>query len=317
MISLGANETFTPSGGITPSIYGGLPAYGGGGLLAQNMATLARTPNISPLATGSNPSIPQPRNTAATNTSDAIQTGQNVNAQLPGYNQDLTNVGANIQSETAGQLPQSVITQLQQQGAERGIGTGTAGSGGNNAAYLQALGLTSLNLTGLGQSQLNQQTQNLPGAAISQNPNFYVSPGQQQAAAAANAEAQAAPNPYFAAQAGLSATQAGYNAGGATGTPVTTAGKLPPTPGGALDTGLTDFNSSPIVMGAGSSAANPNGFPQPGTVPPTSTNDYGIPTGPTIGGDGSGGDNVWDQILQTYGQTVAPYGTGSQDQDLG
>ena len=53
----------------------------------------------------------------------------------------------------------------------------------------------------------------LPGSAISQNPNFYVNPGLIYGAGETNALDAAAPNPYAAAMANLSALGGGMGAG--------------------------------------------------------------------------------------------------------
>lgn len=288
MISLGSGETFTPYGS-TPSIYSAGAGGAGSGLMASNLAKIAGIPAISPYGTGFGVSLPQPKNTAGANTGDAIATGTMVNNQLPGYSTDINNIGSNITAETAGQLPQDVIQQLQQAGAERGVATGTQGSGANNAAYMKALGLNSLQLTNMGQSNLNAQTPNLPGAAISQNPAGYVSSALQEQSGIAGAEAAAAPNPYYAALNGFAAENAGYNQGGGSSVPPPSmVGKLPPTPGGGLDTGLSDFNSTPIVMGAGGQPQTPSG-----EVNPTDANS----------------SSEWLQnILQSYGGTVQPQG---------
>lgn len=56
----------------------------------------------------------------------------------------------NTLSEARGEVPQDVVNQLATRGAERGVGFGPD-SPNANAAYLRALGLTSLDLTGRAQ----------------------------------------------------------------------------------------------------------------------------------------------------------------------
>jgi hypothetical protein len=73
---------------------------------------------------------------------------------------------ANIDSELQGQLPADVLMQLNQQAAERGVSTGSPGSDNSNAAALRALGLTSLDLTGRGQSDLSSAVGRNPAAPI-------------------------------------------------------------------------------------------------------------------------------------------------------
>ena len=115
-----------------------------------------------------------PQTTAQAATTGAIGTGLQVYSQLPGYQASVANIGNAIQSETAGQVPDDVIAQLKQQGAEGNVTTGAA----SNAAYLKALGLTSLGLQQSAASELTQQTQALPGANIAANPAYYQT--QQQ-----------------------------------------------------------------------------------------------------------------------------------------
>ena len=128
----------------------------------------------NPAAYGSVPAPTQPVSTSGAATGNAIAAGQEVNSQLPGYTQDLSNVGANITALTSGQVPGDVIEQLQQQGAEENAVTGA----GSNAAYLKALGLTSLGLDQTGQQDLQSILTSLPGQAISQNPEFQPTTGQ-------------------------------------------------------------------------------------------------------------------------------------------
>ncbi len=164
-------------------------------------------------AYGTIPQVPTPVSTAPQATAGAISAGQAAYSQLPGYNASLGNVGANIQSETGGQLPADVIRQIQQQAAERGVMTGSPGSDNSNASYLQALGLNSLNLTNMGQQNLQSILPQLPGYGISQNPSFYPSAALTQDAAASNAIYRSAPDPKAAAEAAMRAAAAGVSAG--------------------------------------------------------------------------------------------------------
>jgi hypothetical protein len=168
-------------------------------------------------AYGSIPSIPAPVSTAPGAVSGAMTLGNQAYSQLPGYSSSLGNIGSSIQAETGGQLPPDVIRQLQQQAAERGIATGTGGSANNNAAYLRALGLTSLDLTRQGQDALLKQLPALPGSQISQNPNFYVDPRLAQDTATSNAIYRSAPDPRAAAQAAMAAANAGFANGRGSG----------------------------------------------------------------------------------------------------
>lgn len=217
--------------------------------------------------------------TAPVNTGAAMSLGNQVYNQLPGYGASIGNVGANVQSETAGQLPQDVITQLQQRAAERGIGTGTQGSDNNNAAYLRALGLTSLDLTNMGQANLDKQLPLLPGAQIYQNPAFYPTSGQAYESDLQSNIFASAPNPAAAGNANLRAAQGGYAAGrGSMG------GQLPPTPS------------------YGPTGGSGGGFP-------VSQPAYGSGVNPG-GQTGSPSQDVIDRILQSYSDTVG-YGGGT------
>lgn len=141
-----------------------------------------------------------------------IQTsvGPDVYAQLtknlPGYQSMVGASSGNIQNNLAGRVSSDVIAQLQQGGAERGIATGTEGSGANNAAYLRALGLTSMQLQQLGESQLT--------AAVGRTPIQQTQTGNQFSdLAAQQAIYNAAPNPTMAAGASIAAARAGMGAG--------------------------------------------------------------------------------------------------------
>lgn len=126
--------TRSSSPGGSPSGYE--PAYGG-------------IPNLPPYATDTTKMV-------------GTDIQANLLKNLPNY---MGMVGAdvgNITSNLAGQLPSDVIGLMQQQAAERGIATGTPGSPNTNAAYLRALGLTSLQLQQLGHSQLTEAMQRTP-----------------------------------------------------------------------------------------------------------------------------------------------------------
>jgi hypothetical protein len=87
-------------------------------------------------------------------------------ARIPGAVGLEAQSSANIGSELQGQLPADVLRLIQQQGAERGVATGSPGSPNSNAAYLQALGLTSLDLTQRGQQNLTGAYARNPAAPL-------------------------------------------------------------------------------------------------------------------------------------------------------
>lgn len=112
-----------------------------------------------------------PPNLAETATSSAIRAGTLATSQLPSYMTSLSNIGTNIKSKTAGEVPQDVISLLQQQGAEGNF----AGGRGSNASYLRALGLTSLGLQKEGQQDFESILPKLPGFGVSQSDAFQTS----------------------------------------------------------------------------------------------------------------------------------------------
>lgn len=187
------------------------------------------------------PSVPAPAPTAPQTTALAQNLGNQVYSQLPGYGTSLGNVGANVQSETAGQVPADVLNQITQQAAERGVATGNVGGGATNAAMLQNLGLTSLNLTNMGQQNLNSQTQNLPGAQIYQNPAFYETTAQGYEANLQNSVFQSAAQSAAAAQ---QAEQAGLSAGAGTGSPSIAPGTAAAVPGASPVSNPLSINAS-------------------------------------------------------------------------
>lgn len=226
------------------------------------------------------PGAVMPTDTAAGATSGAIGLGNLAYQQLPGYNASLGNIGQNIQSETAGELPPEVIAQMQQQAAERGISTGSPGSPNSNAAYLRAIGDTSLNLTQQGQANFQSILPSLPGGQISQNPNFYVNPGLQYQAGETNAANQAgAANTNAQMANSLKAVQAGYGAGL-----------------GAGNYGMPQLGFGAATPNIDSGAGGPANPPAVGA----------IGGGTSIGGQMYYGDtaNIASQIQQKYAGTV-------------
>ena len=235
-------------------------------------------------------SVQVPASTAPTAVPIAMQQQQAVYNQLPNYSGSLANVGANINSETAGQLPQDVVNQLTQQAAERGIATGTAGSANMNANLMQALGLNSLALTQQGQQNLEGILPTLAGNSVAKDTSLYATPGLYEAASAnaagvgnnnalqsaelANALAAQSANkgsPYQT----IDPTGAQGGAAQFGGTPTTSGG---PTKGatGTTGTGGTNFG------GGGNSGGNTNsGY----TTVPNTDGSAGGPTSTPSGGD--------------------------------
>lgn len=83
-------------------------------------------------------------------------------ANLPDYGSMVAQRSTNTGSLLRGEVPADVTRQIMQAGAERGIATGSPGSPNANAAWLQALGLTSLGLQQQGSQNLSQSIADTP-----------------------------------------------------------------------------------------------------------------------------------------------------------
>lgn len=184
-------------------------------------------------AFGTKPVPVSPVTTAPGAVGTAMGLGNQVYNQLPGYSTDIGNIGANLTAETAGQLPADVIAQITNEAAARGVASGT-GAATVNQDLLKTLGLTSLDLTQMGQRGLDTQLGLLPGAGLYQNPNFYPTTGQNLEAGQSNALNAAAPDPFAAGNAALRAAGGGYAAGSVGGgsLPAPTTTITPTMPGG-------------------------------------------------------------------------------------
>jgi hypothetical protein len=84
-----------------------------------------------------------------------------------------------IEDQLLGKVPEDVISLLGQQAAERGIATGMPGSGNMNAAYLRALGLTSIGQQQQGQQNLSAAYARNPAAPIMNAESMVITPLQQ------------------------------------------------------------------------------------------------------------------------------------------
>lgn len=101
------------------------------------------------------------------------------NARIPNNPALEAQSSANIGQELKGEVPQDVQNLLAQQAAERGIGGGgTATSPNANAAYLRALGLTSIQQQQLGQQNLSAADARNPQAPITNPAEFALTPAQ-------------------------------------------------------------------------------------------------------------------------------------------
>lgn len=191
-------------------------ATGGGG----GAATLPPGPvNFYSPAYGGVPTVPNPTATAgAANAGNAANlpaiegTASNLNTfnqgQLLGqYNMAIPNYAAltatasgNALQQLNGQVPQDVISQLLQGAAERGISGGMPESDNSNAAYLRALGLTSIGQQATGMSNLHQLSADAPIAKMFDPASMFVTPDQQQEAQMASNLYASAPQPAAAAE---------------------------------------------------------------------------------------------------------------------
>lgn len=95
-------------------------------------------------------------------------------ANLPNYAEMLGQQTGNTLSQLKGEVPQDVVTQLQQRGAERGVATGSPGSPNSNAAYLRALGLTSLDIQKQGAANLHQNIADTPVSPLWNPASLFV-----------------------------------------------------------------------------------------------------------------------------------------------
>lgn len=195
-------------------------------------------------AYGGIPTVPSPISTAGTaitgnlaNLSDLYQLSGNVNAfnigeaaapyaaNLPNYQAMIEQSSGNILSRLKGEVPTDVVNQLVQNAAERGIMTGSTGGPNENAAYLRALGLTSLGLQTQAEGELTGAIGRTPVPQLFNPSTFFVTPEQQQQAQLAANIYGAAPNPAAAAIQAQQTAQQAYNQGAAGG--ATTVGPAP------------------------------------------------------------------------------------------
>lgn len=236
---------------------------------AQNTGTFNDPSALyNPAAYGSNPSIPtasasQPGaisgnigelgalyglSTGVGSASAAGQAAQ-YNANLPGYQNLMTTASGDIQNELEGQLSPDVINQITESAAERGVATGAPGGPNGNAAYLKALGLTSLGLEEQGQQDLTAAIGRTPVGPAFNPASMLVTPGEQQSSAAQAAIAAAQPNGLAAAMANMAAARAGLNTGaGGGGATVSGPGNAG---GGEAPLDLSEPGSSPTLTATG------------------------------------------------------------------
>lgn len=132
-------------------VYGGIPGV--------------PDPNASARSaiSGNTANLPQIQNLAGgVNQFNLTQALQALEASVPGLAKLNQQSSANIAQELAGEVPDDVVNNLITSAAERGILTGSPGSPNANAAYLRALGLTSLDQKKTGQANLSSAVARAP-----------------------------------------------------------------------------------------------------------------------------------------------------------
>lgn len=234
---------------------------------------------------------------------------------LPGYAGAMGQAMGNVQQYLAGQVPADVINLLQQQAAERGIATGLPGSQNANAAYLRALGLTSLGLQQTGEQQLTNLMGAVPRGTLMDPASLLITPEQQQGWQWMANQMAAAPSPQEAAMANLAALQGGMRRGTVPGpTSVSFPGGGAPTPSGysapaprtysgtmgpAYDpTGMYDRwrTTQPVVYG------NMTGAPAGSETSLYPASQYGLPTWAETASMTSGQPYTWGNQPVSSGQ---------------
>lgn len=139
---------------------------------------------------------------------------QPLTAAIPGLMDEFGQFSKNIASGARGEIPQDVLTLLQQQGAERGVATGQGvGSPNTNAAYLRALGLTSIGLQDQALKNLGTLTGMIPRGPTFDPSTMLLSPGMQQMWEYLASVLRAAPNPELAANTNTAALLSGLGRG--------------------------------------------------------------------------------------------------------
>lgn len=193
--------------GATPfnysSAYGGIPqvpnpAATQAGSIGGNIGNLS---NLGNLATTLNTQI----------AGNAVLPYQ---LNLPQYGQNLGQAAQNTGSLLKGQIPTDVMSLINQQGAERGVATGSPGSPNANAAILRALGLTSLGLQQQGLGNFQSLVGMTPTGQQFNPASFLTSPTDQQTAQYLANLLSAAPIPSAAAQANIGSLLSGLGRGG-------------------------------------------------------------------------------------------------------
>lgn len=283
----GSNPTASSGSGVVAPLDGGVR---GAGSVTQNFS------NLSTYSPGFDNRVGNPA--APTNSANVESITQLVN-EINQAAQQSANAGripggaglegqssANISSALSGQVDPSTLNLLGQQSAERGVSTGSPLGASNNAAYLKALGLTSLDRMNTGQNWLSQAEARNPAAPIYSAGNQVLTAEQQQQAILAREEMA---NRLRIAQ--MQAASRG-GSGGGSGQPTHTGTAAPAGP--ATNWADLLFPKTPAAgwnFSPGYSNIPVGGTPS-GNASDTSWEDYvfGIPSGMDTGGVGSTND---------------------------
>lgn len=184
-----------PSTGYNPA-YGGIPNV-------PNPTATAAAANA-----GNAANLPGLESTAANlNPFNQNQLLGQYNMAIPNYAALTQTASGNAMQQLSGQVPTDVINELLTGAAERGITGGMPGSPNSNAAYLRALGLTSIGQQATGMQNLHQLTADAPIAKPFDPASMFVTPEQEQEAQMAANLYASAPNPAAAAQNAISLAQ--------------------------------------------------------------------------------------------------------------
>lgn len=200
-------------GGASPFNYS--PQYGGIPQVPNPAATQASS------ITGNVGNLSNLGNLATTlNTQIAGNAALPYQLNLPQYGQNLGQAAQNTGSLLKGQIPTDVMSLINQQGAERGVATGSPGSPNANAAILRALGLTSLGLQQQGLGNFQSLVGMTPTGQQFNPASFLTSPTDQQTAQYLANLLSAAPIPSAAAQANIGSLLSGLGRGGGNQNPL-------------------------------------------------------------------------------------------------
>ncbi len=231
----------------------GSPFYGGQGA-GGGPGGLPGAPSFGYSgAYGGVPQVPDPTQTAAAaaaggqanlpalsglsggvNQFNTNQQLQQLQAMIPGYTDASAKSSQNILAELSGQVPSDVINQIIQSSAERGVLTG--GGPNANAAYLRALGLTSIGQQNAGEQHLAGAIARTPRPQLFRPDQYFTTPQQQQEAQLYANIYGSAPNPQQAALEAMRQSQRGFNTG---------AGSVPRAPGVTMGTGAAPSWNTP------------------------------------------------------------------------